>query len=92
MSIGEHLLAFFLSTGCAQALSGSRRFTRIQDVQMAAAAAEGDDLPAEGANHVHVVRFQITQNQRQSAEPRATGRHSADQCGLAQAGQAEHEN
>ena len=45
---------------------------------MPAAAAEGDDLPAEGANHVHVVRFQIAENQRQSAEPCTTRRHTAD--------------
>ena len=67
-------------------------FAGVEDVQVSAATAEGDDLPVEGFDEVDVVRFQVPEHQRQSAVPGETGGHATGEGRLAEAGFAEDEH
>ncbi len=78
----------------AFALEELRHFnslTRIKNVQISAASAERDDLPASSSHQVNVFTLQIPQHQRVNTLPGEAEHHPADQRGLTQTRLAENE-
>jgi len=67
-------------------------FAGVEDVEVAAASSEGDDLSAEGGDHVDVVGFQVAEHDREDAVSGESGGHPAYGGGLAEAREAEEED
>jgi hypothetical protein len=86
--VGENLVARL----SAQPRRRSGRLARIEDVEVPAAAAELDDLPAKRADEVDVIGLQVAEDQRHHAVSRQPQRHPADDRRLAQPGLAERED
>jgi len=63
VGVGEDLLPLLLLPRPTKSLGGVGGFAGVEDVQVSAATAEGDDLAAEGPDQVDVVGFQVPEDQ-----------------------------
>lgn len=91
VSVLQDLAGLLLESCVDEPLSGLLRLAGVEDVQIPAAAAEGDDLTTERANDLHVVGAQIAQHERLHAVAGEPDRHAGDGRRLPEAGLAEHE-
>ena len=70
--VGHDLRGLGLEAVLSQALSCFDGFAGVEDVQVTASSAQGDDLTAEGLDEVDVVRLQVSQHQRDARRTRTS--------------------
>ncbi len=92
VGVGFDFLGLFLVAGFPEPAGGVGGFAGVEDVEVAAAASEVDDLAVEGGDHVDVVGFQVAEDHGEDSVAGQPGGHPADGGGFAEGGEAEEEH
>ena len=70
-------------------ISDRAQLARVQNIQVTTTGSQLNDLAAHRGNFIHIVRLEVTGNQRNNTSAVHTQQHMTDECALAVAGKTQ---